>query len=68
MMTREQLAARLAKVPVKALAAEAKVSTKTIYRLRDEKYSGFPSWSTLQRLTSAMDRMAAPKKRTKATV
>jgi predicted transcriptional regulator len=56
MLTQDELAKRLAAFNVEDLSREAKVSTKTIYRLRNKLTA--PNFSTLERLLEAMERMS----------
>lgn len=55
MLTRTQLAALLRDVNVEALAAEAGISTKTVYRLRHQKTS--PTLDTLQAIVEALAKL-----------
>lgn len=52
MVTREELAERLRSVSVEEVAKEAKVSTKTVYRLRHLRNS--PKLDLVQRLMAAI--------------
>ena len=62
MMTKDQLAALLLTVPVEAVAKEADVSTKTIYRLRHMATN--PTIDSVARIVAAAKRIKA--KRAKA--
>ena len=55
MMTRDQLADLLQTVNVKAVAREAALSTKTIYRLRHRQHS--PSLDTVEKILAAVERV-----------
>jgi predicted transcriptional regulator len=55
MVTREQLAKLLQAVNVEEVAKEAKVSTKTVYRLRHMETP--PRYSTVERLLAAIKRL-----------
>jgi DNA-binding phage protein len=55
MMTRDQLAELLGTVNVEVVAREAKVSTKTIYRLRHKQNA--PTLDTVQSLLDAIKRL-----------
>jgi DNA-binding phage protein len=59
MMTTDQLAELLRTVNVSDLAAEAKVSTKTIYRLRHKLNS--PTLGTVESLVAAIRRLKSRK-------
>lgn len=59
MMTTDQLAELLRTVSVNDLAAEANVSTKTIYRLRHKLNS--PTLGTVESLVAAIGRLKARK-------
>lgn len=55
MVTSEQLAEQLRTVNVEAVAKEANVSTKTIYRLRHMQHS--PRLDVAERILSAIERV-----------
>ena len=55
MLTRDQLAEKLMRVNVDALAKEANVAPKTIYRLRHRKHS--PTLDLVQRLLSGIKKL-----------
>jgi DNA-binding phage protein len=55
MVTQKQLAEMLGRVNVEDVAKAAKVSTKTIYRLRHQKNS--PTLDTVERLLAAIKRV-----------
>lgn len=57
MLTADQLANLLASVNVEAVAKEAKVSTKTIYRLRHQTNS--PTLDTVAAIVAAVKRVKA---------
>ena len=63
MMTREQLAELLRTVNVEDVAREAQVSTKTIYRLRNQENA--PTLDTVEALVAAVKRVKSAR-RTKA--
>lgn len=52
MVTQKQLAEMLHEVNVEDVAAEARVSVKTIYRLRHQKHS--PTLATVEKLLAAI--------------
>lgn len=62
MLTPDQLAQMLAEVNVEAVAKEANVSTKTIYRLRHKKTS--PSLDTVNAIVVAVERLKTADKAT----
>lgn len=64
MMTTDQLADLLRTVNVNDLAAEANVSTKTIYRLRHKLNS--PTLGTVESLVAAVRRLKGRKSKAKA--
>lgn len=55
MVTSDTLAELLATVNVEDVAREAKVSTKTIYRLRHKQHS--PTLDTVERIMAAISRL-----------
>lgn len=55
MLTRDQLAAMLAEVNVEAVAREAGVATKTVYRLRHKANS--PNLQTVEKIVAAVQRL-----------
>lgn len=57
MVTREELAERLKTANVEALAREAGVSVKTVYRLRHQANS--PSLDTVAKLLAALEKLQA---------
>lgn len=57
MLTRDQLAELLATVRVEDVAREAKLSTKTIYRLRHKQHS--PTLDTVADIVAAIERIKA---------
>ena len=59
MVTREQLAERLKSVNVEEVAKEAKVSTKTVYRLRHMQHA--PRLDLVEKLLRAIDAIEARK-------
>ena len=59
MITREQLSEQLKQVDAKALAAEAGVNIKTIYRLRHGKNS--PRLELVERLVAACRKLKGRK-------
>ncbi len=61
MLNRKELADRLQTFDVQALAEAAKVSTKTIYRLRAMENA--PNWATVESLLAAMDKLSKQKPR-----
>lgn len=57
MLTRDELADLLKRVDVADVAREAKVSTKTVYRLRHKANS--PTLDTVERIVSAVRKLNA---------
>lgn len=57
MVTRDELADLLKRVDVNQVAREAKLSTKTVYRLRHKANS--PTLDTVERLVSAVRKLNA---------
>ncbi len=58
MLTRDQLSDLLRKVNVEAIAREADVSTKTIYRMRHK--ANAPTYTTVEKLLAAYERLHGP--------
>lgn len=61
MLSRDQLSDLLKQVNVKEIAREAKVSTKTIYRLRSK--ANYPTYSTVEKIIDAARRLKKPASR-----
>lgn len=61
MVNSKELAAMLSSVSVEAVAQEAGVSTKTIYRLRNQSHS--PRLDTVERIMAAVHALAAKRTR-----
>lgn len=60
MLTRDQLADMLSTVNVVDVAREAKVATKTIYRLRHK--ANPPNLATVEKIVAAVNRIKAQEK------
>lgn len=65
MLNRQDLAALLMTVNVKALADASGVSEKTIYRLRRQEFS--PTYSTVEKLMKGTAALAPKKSRAKVS-
>ena len=61
MMNRDQLAELLRSVNVEDVAREAKVSTKTIYRLRHKAHA--PTLDTVEAIVAAVKRVKAAERK-----
>lgn len=61
MMTRDQLAQLLGTVNVEDVAREARVSTKTIYRLRHKQHA--PTLDTVESILAAVKRLKQTRRR-----
>jgi DNA-binding phage protein len=61
MLNRQELADRLQKFDVQAIAQAAQVSARTIYRLRNMEHA--PNWATVESILAAMDKLSKQKPR-----
>lgn len=64
MTTRQQLSALLRAVNVEALHAASGVSTKTIYRLRND--ANAPNLATVERLLAGVEKLGKAKRQKRA--